>query len=101
MIEDVEDAEYKEVKMPVEDIQNIKESLTPKSQDKPEDPLDKIAYFVIFPQNAKVIDDAIAVIPNEVARNAVANAINSIIVPVTKEQVEAAKKEQGQDAPSE
>lgn len=58
-----------------------------------ENPLDKIAYFVIFPQNTKVLDEAIAIIPNEVAKKAVLEAINSVLVPVTKEQLESAQKE--------
>jgi hypothetical protein len=56
-----------------------------------ENPLDNIAYFVIFPQNTKVLDEAIAIIPNEVAKKAVLDAINSVLVPVTKEQLETAQ----------
>jgi len=56
--------------------------------------LDKIAYFVIFPQNTKLLDDAIAIIPNEVAKKAVLDTINSVLVPVTKEQLEEAQNAQ-------
>jgi len=59
-----------------------------------ENPLDKIAYFVIFPQNTKVLDEAIAIIPNDIAKKAVTEAINSILVPVTKEQVEEYRSEE-------
>ena len=90
---------------PVEELnmENLNEDTTamPQENKAPEEnPLDKIAYFVIFPQNTKVLDEAIAIIPNEVAKKAVLEAINSVLVPVTKEQLEAAQKEQGQDAPS-
>ena len=63
--------------------------------------LEDIAYFVVFPQSTKLLDEAIAVIPNEVARKAVIEAINSVLVPISNEQVEEAKNRQGQDAPSE
>ena len=91
---------------PVEELnmENLNEDTTamPQEDKAPEEnPLDKIAYFVIFPQNTKVLDEAIAIIPNEIAKKAVLEAINSVLVPVTKEQLENAQKEQGQDAPSE
>ena len=88
---------------PVEELnmENLDEEMAPPEDKAPEEnPLDKVAYFVIFPQNTKVLDEAIAIIPNDVAKKAVLDAINSVLVPVTKEQLEEAQKEQGQDAPS-
>jgi len=58
--------------------------------------LDDIAYFVIFPQNTKVLDEAIAIIPNEVAKKAVLDAINSVLIPVTKQQLEEAQATQAE-----
>ena len=88
---------------PVEELnrEDLSGELEPKAPKAPEEnPLDKIAYFVIFPQNTKVLDEAIEIIPNEVAKKAVLDAINSILVPVTKEQLEEAQKEQADTAKS-
>ena len=87
---------------PVEELQQDMENIT--QVDVPvekENPMDNIAYFVIFPQNTKVLDEAVAIIPNEVARKAVLDAINSVLIPVTKEQIEEAQKGLEQSAPSE
>lgn len=62
-----------------------------KSVDDEKDLLGDMAYFVIFPQNLTIINEAVEVIPNAIAKKAVIEAFNSVLIPVTKKQVDEAR----------
>ena len=55
--------------------------------------MDDIAYFVITKDKMDLINDAMAVIPNPVAKKAVVEAIEGALIPVTNDAVEKAKQD--------
>jgi len=58
------------------------------------DPFKDIAYFVVFPHQLDVINQAIELVPEKmtVLRDTLIKAINSVLTPVTNEDLEKSKE---------
>jgi len=60
-----------------------------------QDPFKDIAYFVVFPHQLDIINQAIELVPEKmtVLRDTLIKAINSVLVPVSKEDLDKNKQE--------
>jgi len=95
----------KEMKVPEElaetpmtpyDAIDIDEAIDPDNEPElaPEDPFKGIAYFVIPTSKMDILNQAIDLVPDSmpVLKRSIVEAINSILVPITDEQIEEAVK---------
>jgi len=74
----------------VVDTKPTEETVNTNQANEVADPLEDIAYFVIFPEKLDIINQAIELIPEKmvVLKDTLVKAINSVLIPVTKEDLD-------------